>query len=56
MVFQQQRRKGETIAGQCCFVYGEMGESGKRLLNSDGGNRCGVGGSSVSATEESQEW
>jgi hypothetical protein len=24
MVFQQQKRKGETIVGRCCFVNGEM--------------------------------
>jgi hypothetical protein len=24
MVFQQHKRKGETIAGRCCFVNGEM--------------------------------
>jgi hypothetical protein len=23
MVFQQQKRKGETIVGRCCFVDGE---------------------------------
>jgi hypothetical protein len=30
----------------------EMEKSGKRLLNSDGGNRCGVGGSDVSVMKE----
>jgi len=55
MVFQQQRRKGETVVGRCCFVYGEMGESGKRLLNNDGGKRCGVADSGVLASEESQK-
>jgi hypothetical protein len=24
MVFQQQKRKGKTIAGRCCFFNGEM--------------------------------